>query len=1023
MIKIRKAAKDIKKYLENKGITSYKIYIRTNLSLDVFYKSEVEGCINELFEETTILKNNRICFHQLTDEDLCDPYYENMRLEDDNHIVWGPRYRFDSFLSNNIRKGSNLDIPIVTFYSYKGGMGRTTTMIAYAIDAAINNNKKVVILDCDLEAPGYLNFFDLSEHGGLKDGDKNGLVEYLCDVQFSKDKNSISLSDYVINVRDNNNKEWIQDNEKLSNLWIVPAGNLNEIIYESGESRRDYLEGLAHLNLSNVENLKDSFISLFKEIKEQLSPDIILIDSRTGFNDVFGTTAICLAKYVVGFFGFSRQTQPGLIHLLREYIKEDNQFNLLIVPSIIPQNVTSEWLEDKIKVMNEAIDFNTTERKNRPQIKCLQREPVLEKIGTGDDSAEKSFIDLIKKKDSKIYQEIFDTINEAIFIEDKEEPLLSPNTNSLNLRNVILRHLQKVLKDVRNFAEDTKITESQFFYRECMKQFLGKDALIIEGYKGTGKTYLYKALTDPEIRKNVQKWAGQDETDSIFINILPVNDNSVSDRLREITDEMHLNKEAPLYVRRFWRTYSWNEIMRHPEFSEIRGLSPLSQQLGVIEDSNSLMRLQELIRQGLETQAIIDADFKKINDFLITQNKKMYVMYDRLDSCVNPIAWNTVVSPLIEYWRNNNDTYSNISPRIFVRTDLFRRITGTNTARLKESIVSLEWSIGEVFAYLFKLIFSDKHASNAFWAIAEKVGIDSDYIQNTKTSFAKTKPKEFLPANQFRSMEKAAMKPLIRVFFGKRVEVNGSYLGEPWDYFKRELSNADNNSISLRPFINTLNENAVNKALKNTDRYVKQIISPDIYASKDVREHATNTYFEDLANDRYSEDLNTFRQVIREKEGERFRYKSLNENLFKDLIETTFRKIHNSEVVKSTEDLKSLIFANGIMAEKVTTKGYFYSFAPIYWYTWGLVNSELENEENRGKSKRISNPENLRGKIKTYSNQVQSLSDNTIYRIDKFNGFSEGCSKADFNYDDEIYFNLKNVGNNSYAINIRPVKE
>jgi hypothetical protein len=42
------------------------------------------------------------------------------------------------------------------------------------------------------------------------------------------------------------------------------------------------------------------------------------------------------------------------------------------------------------------------------------------------------------------------------------------------------------------------------------------------------------------------------------------------------------------------------------------------------------------------------------------------------------------------------------------------------------------------------------------------------------------------------------------------------------------------------------------------------------------------------------------------------------------------------------------------MAEKTTTKGRYYRFAPIYWYSWGLVNSALENEEKK-KSKQSNN--------------------------------------------------------------------
>src|SRR5215467_10709582 len=47
---------------------------------------------------------------------------------------------------------------IVTFYSYKGGTGRTTALANTAWILA-GNGKKVLVLDWDLESPGLHKFF------------------------------------------------------------------------------------------------------------------------------------------------------------------------------------------------------------------------------------------------------------------------------------------------------------------------------------------------------------------------------------------------------------------------------------------------------------------------------------------------------------------------------------------------------------------------------------------------------------------------------------------------------------------------------------------------------------------------------------------------------------------------------------------------------------------------------------------------------------------------------------------------
>lgn len=967
MIHISDIANKIKSFLYAKGESKFKIFIRINFNIDVYvistdfniaqnYQNEfINNLVENLEQDSSIddfykhhYNSLKIKFNIIDEADADDPFYSNM-FATEEQVDWGPRYRFNSLLlkktSSVNQQPSKKSTPIITFYSYKGGMGRTTTMIAYALSLAANQDvskrRRVVIVDCDLEAPGYLNFFDLSEHNGLKSGKKNGLVEFISDAQLTTKPENLDINDYIINVGIDNQNTFAYNN--LDNIWLVPAGNLNEgyADLESGTDRNDYLEGLAKINLSSVPNVVTYFNLLFDKIKETIDPDVILIDSRTGFNDIFGTAALYLSSCVVGFFGFSRQTQPGLINLLKEYYRSSNSFKLKLVFSILPENAQEEWINKHKQNILQYINYVSVDTKDFPSFLYLHRNSLLEKIGTGDEQSDMDFVKLVQSKQFKDYNIIFDEINDII-PNKNQAPQYSCNTPAIQLRNAVLKHLQSALKNVANFAEDTQINEEQFFYRECMKELFDQKKFIIQGYKGTGKTYLYKALGDRDIAVNIQTWANKDILEPIFINILPVNDSSlVFDYLR------YSNIEEPeYYFNTFWQIYTWNALLLHSEFESIRNQSALCDYIKPIAGQGyakeALVRINEIVEKGVNALIVIEKDIAKINEYLVSKGKRLFVLYDRLDTCINPLRWNKAVSPLINYWRNNCEAFSNISPKIFVRTDLFKQIEGTNTARLENSIVHIEWSIGEVFGFFFKLIFSNKAASDAYWAIAEKVNIDKSYIQNTKKSF------ERFPTNQFKSLKIAEMSPIIRVFFGNVVKVGTATLGSPWEYFEKELANADNTAISLRPFINTMNSNAVEKALSKTEKYVQNgIISSEIYASKSVRDETTEKYFNDLTQDTFSKDLIRFKEVIRTSVGEPYRFKSLSEIQYEELISITFSRIIESEVVKSPEDLKRLITANGIMAEKITTKGRFFRFAPIYWYSWGLVNSVLEKEEKK----------------------------------------------------------------------------
>lgn len=993
MIRISDIANRLKNFLVQKGEDKFKIFIRVNCSIDVYiltsnlpiasqYESEFYTELCSLTDEDGEFYNRhkdnlKITFNLVNREDAeDDPYYANMFANEKEVIDWGPRYRFDSLLkpkNTSSIKGKS-KAPVVTFYSYKGGMGRTTTMIAYAMSLAVNDNdfkkKRVVIIDCDLEAPGYLNFFDLSEHNGLQSGKKNGLVEFLSDAQLTSHPEDLDINDYIINVGDDNKNNFAYNN--LNNIWLIPAGNLNEGYSDlsGGSDRSDYLEGLAKINLSSVNSVVKYFNILLDRINETIEPDIILLDSRTGFNDIFGTAALYLSSSVVGFFGFSRQTQPGLMNLLREYYKEGNTFSLQLVFSILPEKADETWVENHKKEVQQYISYVGTESKNYPSFLYLHRNSLLEKIGTGDDLSDSAFVELVKGKKFEDYNALFERISNQFF---KETPTLTytSNTPAIQLRNVVLKHLKDALVNVSNFAEDTQIKEEQFFYRNCMKELFDPKKFLIQGYKGTGKTYLYKALADKEISANIQKWSGtqkQDLLDPIFVNILPTYEVSlVFDNIRYASID-----EPEYYFNTFWQIYTWNALLLCPEFQTIKEQSELSEYVKPLDGAGyakeALIRIETLIDKGVKALIIIEKDMMLLNNLLQKEQKRLFVLYDRLDTCVNPLRWNKAVSPLINYWRNNCESFSNITPKVFVRTDLFKQIQGTNTARLENSIIHIEWTIGEVFGFFFKLIFSNDNASKAYWAIAEKVGIDPQYIKDKKTSFTK------FPQNQFKNLSNAEMKPIIEVFFGKIVKVGVVTLGSPWEYFSKELANADNTAISLRPFINTLNLNAVDKALAKTERYVQNgIIPSEIYASKTVRECTTELYFNDLVKDPFSQDLVQFKEVINTSVGEKYRYKALTEVQFEELISTTFDRIIDSPVVKKPSDLKSLIFANGIMAKLFTTKGTYYRFAPIYWYSWGLVNSALEKEEKKKASKAESTKALEEGQ--TYTGQVIEVKD------------------------------------------------
>ena len=159
MIQISKIARKLhdflNDFLEDDVVKKFKIFIRINHFIDVYV-------VADTFTEESFLKEfisylngdivtpiQKIKVHIIPSDEMDDPFNANTFLNGENCIDGGPRYRFESLLASKTDKKhgtTHEEVPIVTYYSYKGGMGRTTSMIACAMDLAINHNKKVVVV-------------------------------------------------------------------------------------------------------------------------------------------------------------------------------------------------------------------------------------------------------------------------------------------------------------------------------------------------------------------------------------------------------------------------------------------------------------------------------------------------------------------------------------------------------------------------------------------------------------------------------------------------------------------------------------------------------------------------------------------------------------------------------------------------------------------------------------------------------------------------------------------------------------
>ncbi len=184
---------------------------------------------------------------------------------------------------------------VTTFYSFKGGVGRTMALVNSAVELA-NRGRRVVAVDFDLEAPG------LDSFGILRPGQPGpGLVDFV--HQYLESGRSPDARDFMYRARN--------VGDKGGELWIMPAG----------AGRKDYQERFRKLDWMEVYDRYDGYL-LFEDLKAQwdkaLEADWVFVDSRTGHTDTGGICTRQLPDAVVVVFFPNEQNRRGLKAVVRE---------------------------------------------------------------------------------------------------------------------------------------------------------------------------------------------------------------------------------------------------------------------------------------------------------------------------------------------------------------------------------------------------------------------------------------------------------------------------------------------------------------------------------------------------------------------------------------------------------------------------------------------------------------------------------------------------------------------------------
>lgn len=219
---------------------------------------------------------------------------------------------------------------IVTFYSFKGGTGRTMALANIAWILA-SNGKRVLAVDWDLESPGLHAYFQpflddkrLAQSRGVID-----LIQDFAQAMVEADEHT--------DLREMCTRYANVERQAVSLRWRFPDGGVLDLL-PAGQQDETYSTRVNMFDWASFyERLNGDFFLDALRADMRRRYHYILIDSRTGLSDTAGTCTIAMPDTVVQCFTLNAQSINGAAAVARSIAQQRRHDGIRILP--VPMKV------------------------------------------------------------------------------------------------------------------------------------------------------------------------------------------------------------------------------------------------------------------------------------------------------------------------------------------------------------------------------------------------------------------------------------------------------------------------------------------------------------------------------------------------------------------------------------------------------------------------------------------------------------------------------------------------------------
>ncbi len=456
-------------------VDAYSDEIVININADRNDGKENERVLGEIFGK--LYQNGGILVE--FDQKLLEVIYEEGDEFDQAEQVKTPLFK-DIYQKDESDSMSELPgCPILVFHSYKGGVGRTLSLISLSreISETYGNQKKILMIDADVEAPGLtwmleqgksnekISYFDLLEllHFNKVDDTFVKKVAGLVETNVIRvETEKLEVEHYFLPV--------YRDQSQMLNIYSSPE------------------------KVIAVQKNKYMITEFLSMLGAAVGADMVLVDLRAGITEFSAPFLFDARVHKYFISSTSMQSVKGTRLIMSEIQKKvsGGHQNSKLLLTMIPREMEEERVSSLEDELAESIEANFDQETSN-----VLREDYLYRVPFDAEFASLgNFQEICSLLKGRKLSDIMAEIAKGMSDQNSETDRDGENSISSEHRKETIRRLHEITSaEITAEGNESSNMMTTASIREIVRDFRDTaPQLVVLGAKGAGKTYIFKQL-------------------------------------------------------------------------------------------------------------------------------------------------------------------------------------------------------------------------------------------------------------------------------------------------------------------------------------------------------------------------------------------------------------------------------------------------------------------------------------------------------------------------------------------------